>query len=184
MNVERLAIEGVLLLTPRRFGDERGYFEETYNAETLRDAAGLDAQFVQDNQSLSRAAGTVRGLHFQTPPHAQAKLVRVARGAIFDVAVDLRSASPTFGRWVGAELSDENGAQLFVPRGFAHGFATLTPDTLVCYKVDAFYSREADGGVRYDDSDIAIDWHLPAGEATLSQRDRELPRLSSLDAIF
>lgn len=183
MDVKRLEIADVMVLTPRRFGDDRGFFEESWNQRTFYEATGLDVQFVQDNQSLSRVAGTVRGLHFQAPPHAQAKLIRVARGAIFDVAVDIRTASPTFGQWAGAELSEENGAQLFVPRGFAHGFATLRPDTVVCYKADGFYSRDAEGGVAYDDPDLAIDWRLSVA-ATLSDKDRVLPPLKSLAAVF
>lgn len=183
MDVEPLAIEAVLLVKPRRFADGRGWFEETFNARSYA-AHGIAAAFVQDNQSLSVAAGTVRGLHFQAPPFAQAKLVRVARGAIFDVAVDIRSGSPTFGRWVGAELSAENGAQLFVPHGFAHGFVTREPHTVVCYKVDAHYDRDSEMGLAFDDPDLAIDWGLSAGAPTLSDRDRGWPRLAGLDPVF
>lgn len=183
MEAKPLAIADVVLITPRRFGDDRGFFEETYSARAF-EAAGLEFTFVQDNQSLSRDVGVLRGLHYQAPPHAQAKLVRVARGAIFDVAVDLRSGSPTYGRWVSAELSEENGAQLLVPRGFAHGFVTLRPDTLVVYKTDGFYDRASEGGLAHDDPDLAIPWPLPADGPTLSEKDRALPRLSALEPVF
>lgn len=183
MDVSALEIADVQVLTPRRFGDERGFFEETYNRRAF-EAAGITAEFVQDNQSLSRIPGTLRGLHFQAPPHAQAKLVRVARGAILDVAVDLRRASPTYGRWVSAELTQENGAQIFVPRGFAHAFVTLRPDTLVAYKADGFYDRESEGGLAFDDPDLAIPWPFPASELTLSDRDRAWPRLHDLPPVF
>lgn len=183
MEVTPLDIGEVLLIRPRRFGDDRGWFEETWNKKTLS-AKGLDVDFVQDNQSLSRAVGTIRGLHFQAPPFAQAKLVRVAQGRVFDVAVDIRKSSPTYGRWVGAELSAENGAQLFVPRGFAHAFVTREPDTVVCYKVDGFYDKASEGGIRFDDPDLAIDWGIPAGEAVLSQKDLELGLLRDLPTIF
>lgn len=183
MIVTPLEIADVLLLAPRRFEDERGWFEETFNARAFA-AAGLPADFVQDNQSLSRAAGTVRGLHLQVAPHAQAKLVRVLRGAILDVAVDVRAGSPTRGRSVAAVLDAASGRQLFVPRGFAHGFRTLVPDTVVAYKVDGFYDRASERGIRYDDPDLAIDWtggladgDTPsAGTAVvLSDKDRALP---------
>lgn len=185
MDAKPLSIPDVIVLTPRRFADERGYFEETWNKRTLADA-GITVDFVQDNQSLSRPVGTLRGLHFQAPPHAQSKLVRVIKGAVLDVAVDIRRASPTFGQWVSAELSEENGAQIFVPRGFAHAFLTLRPDTIVAYKCDNFYHRDADGGIRYDDPDLAIDWPIPAqGEGlTVSAKDRNLPALKDLEPIF
>lgn len=168
--VESLAIPDVLLLTPARFGDRRGFFSETYNNERFR-SAGVTADFIQDNHSYSAPAGTVRGLHFQAPPFAQAKLVRVVRGAIVDVAVDVRKGSPTYGQWVKAELSAENGVQIFVPRGFLHGFATLQPDTEIQYKVDAPYSKTHDGAVRWDDPDLAIDWGIGPSTATLSEKD-------------
>lgn len=157
MDVQSLAIPEVKLVTPRRFSDDRGFFSETYNARAFR-AAGIDVEFVQDNHSYSAKPGTVRGLHYQAPPHAQSKLVRVLRGAVIDVAVDARKASPTFGQWVRATLSADNGRQLFVPKGFLHGFLTLEPDTEVAYKVDAYYDRDSDGAVRWDDQDLAIDW--------------------------
>ena len=174
----------VRLIEPKRFGDARGWFSETYNAATWS-AQGVDAVFVQDNHSLSRPVHTLRGLHFQRPPHAQAKLVRCVRGAIFDVAVDLRVGSPTFGRWVGAVLSAESGRQLFVPKGFAHGFLTLEPDCEVVYKVDDYYAPTADAGVRWDDPTIAVDWPLPAGVAPmLSDKDARLPALAAIDSPF
>jgi len=167
----RLAIADVVLVQPVRHGDDRGYFCETYKKPQF-DAFGLDIAFVQDNESLSREVGVVRGLHFQTPPMAQAKLVRAVRGAIFDVAVDIRKGSPSYGRWVAATLTAEKGEQLLVPHGFAHGFCTLEPDTIVAYKVDAPYSPPHDAGIRWDDPDLAIDWPLAAGAAILSGKDR------------
>lgn len=183
MDIEPLEIPDVLLIRPRRFGDDRGWFEETWNEKRLREH-GLDVRFVQDNQSMSISAGTIRGLHFQAPPHAQAKLVRVAQGAVLDVAVDIRTGSPTYGRWVSAELSAENGAQLFVPRGFAHAFCTRTPETVVCYKVDGYYDKASEGGIRFDDADLDIDWSIPSDAAILSQKDLELGPLRDLAAVF
>jgi dTDP-4-dehydrorhamnose 3,5-epimerase len=172
----------VLLIRPRRFADERGWFTESWHRERFR-ALGVAVDFCQDNHSCSRRLATLRGLHFQAPPHAQAKLVRCTRGKIFDVAVDLRRASPTFGRWVGAELGAADGNQLFIPAGFAHGFVTLEDDSEVEYKVDAFYAPEADAGIAWDDPDIAIDWPL-AGPPILSDKDRALPRLAELAIDF
>lgn len=172
-----------LLVTPRRIADGRGWFMQTWSeagAETL----GVRDRFVQDNHSLSRRAGTVRGFHFQTAPHAQAKLVRCVRGAIMDYAVDLRRGSPTRGRWVRAELTAENGRQLYVPVGFGHGFVTLGPDTEVAYKVSAPYAPDCEGGVRWNDAAIAADWPLPASGAVLSERDAALPPLDALDGPF
>ena len=172
------------LLETRRFEDERGWFCESYSARNLAEA-GVDTVFLQDNHSYSQAAGTVRGLHFQLPPHDQAKLVRCTRGAVFDVAVDIRQGSPTFGRWVGVELSAANGRQLFVPAGFAHGFATLQPDTELQYKVDRYYAPQHDAGIRWDDPDLAIDWHLPMGVTpTLSRKDAVLPALAAFVSPF
>nr|WP_255720805.1 dTDP-4-dehydrorhamnose 3,5-epimerase [Acuticoccus kalidii] len=173
----------VLLITPRRFHDGRGWFEETWSQRRMDDA-GLRLEFVQDNQSLSGPAGTVRGLHFQAPPYAQAKLVRCVAGAILDVAVDIRRNSPTYGRWVSAELTAENGAQLLVPHGFAHGFVTLKPDTSVCYKVDGYYDKDSEGGIRFDDPDVAIDWGIANEDAILSDKDRILPPFSELASVF
>lgn len=174
----------VQLIEPRRFHDARGWFIETYSERTLA-ARGITCRFVQDNHSLSRPAFTLRGLHCQTPPHGQDKLVRCVRGRIFDVAVDVRRGSPTFGRWVGAELSAENGRQLFVPIGFAHAFLTLEPDCEVTYKVSDLYAPECDGGIRWDDPTIAIDWPLPAGACPeLSPKDQALPPLAGWDSPF
>ena len=183
MDVERLEIPEVLLLRPQRFADDRGYFVESFNVRRFAAATGLDITFVQDNQSLSLAVGTVRGLHFQRPPFAQAKLVGVSRGRILDVAVDARRGSPTYGRHVTAELSAEDGRQIFVPEGFLHGFMTLEPDTLVSYKVNAFYDAAADGCVRWDDPDLAIDWPAP-GPVCLSPKDAAAPAFVGSDFGF
>jgi len=174
----------VVLIDLPRFGDERGWFMETYNAERWREF-GVAETFVQDNQSYSKAAGTVRGLHFQAPPHGQAKLVRCVRGRILDVAVDVRAGSPTFGEWVGAMLDAEQGNQLFVPVGFAHGFVTLAADCEIAYKVSDYYDPASDGGIRWDDPEIAVGWDLPAGcEPTLSAKDAALPFLADFDSPF
>jgi dTDP-4-dehydrorhamnose 3,5-epimerase len=168
-----------MILLPTRVADARGYFAEWYNARDLA-AVGLDCRFVQDNLSLSKAEGTLRGLHFQAPPHAQDKLVGVLCGAIFDVAVDIRRGSPTYGRHVAVELSAELGNQMFVPKGFAHGFCTLKPDTLVAYKVTDFYDLTSDAGIAWDDPDIAIPWPIAGAPAQMSDRDRRLPRLAQI----
>ncbi len=186
MRIEPLDLPGLALLTPPRFGDDRGWFSETWNARAMA-KAGLAVDFVQDNHSLSRDAGTLRGLHYQAPPAAQTKLVRCTAGAIFDVAVDVRRGSPTFGRWLGVRLSPEDGAQLLVPRGFLHGFLTLEPDTEVLYKVDAHYDAACDGSVAWDDPDIAIDWPLAdAGvrRPILSAKDADAAPLSAFDSPF
>ncbi len=172
-----------LLIAPRRIGDARGWFMETWS-EAAAARLGVRDRFVQDNHSLSRPVGTLRGFHFQTAPHAQAKLVRCLRGAIMDYAVDLRRGSPTRGRWVRAELSAANGHQLYVPVGFGHAFVTLSPDTEVAYKVSAPYAPECEGGVRWDDAVIAADWPLPASGPVLSERDAALPPLDALDGPF
>jgi dTDP-4-dehydrorhamnose 3,5-epimerase len=177
-----LRIPGVVLIQPRRFADRRGYFVETWNKRTMS-AAGIDIDFVQDNASFSSQTGTIRGLHFQNPPAAQAKLVRVIRGSVFDVAVDLRRSLPSFGQWVGATLTAQGGEQLYVPIGFAHGFCTLEPDTEVAYKVSDYYSPEHDGGIIWDDPDIGIDWPL-AGAPVLSDKDSGLPRLTDNAGAF
>ena len=174
----------VRLIKPKRFGDERGWFTEFYSARRFAED-GIAATFVQDNHSLSRPAGTLRGLHFQTPPHAQAKLARCIAGRIYDVAVDVRKGSPTYGRHVGAELSAENGWQLLIPVGFAHGFVTLEPDCEVTYKVSDYYAPECDGGIRWDDPAIGIAWPLPPGvEPVLSGKDVKLPPLAGFDSPF
>ncbi len=181
--IRSLAIPDVKLITPRIFRDERGFFSETYSRRALSEA-GIDCGFVQDNQSLSRAKGVIRGLHFQTAPHAQGKLVRVTRGAIFDVAVDIREGSPTFGQHVEATLSAANWSQLWVPVGFAHGFCTLEPDTEVIYKVTDYYAPECDRGIAFDDPDLGIAWPIAAAEAILSDKDRRQPRLRDLPTQF
>ncbi len=183
LEVQPTAIPEVRLLTPRRFGDERGFFSEVYNRQRLLDH-GIAIEFVQDNHSLSAAAGTLRGLHFQSPPFAQDKLVRVTRGRILDVAVDIRRSSPTYGRHVAVELSAENWWQLLVPVGFAHGFCTLEPHTEVLYKVSAYYSAAHDHGLAWDDPDLGIPWPVPAGGPILSDKDRTHPRLRDLPAHF
>lgn len=173
----------VRLIRPKRFGDERGWFCETYNQRRFADQ-GIETVFVQDNHSMSVPVGVLRGLHFQAPPHAQVKLVRCVRGRIWDAAVDIRAGSPTFGQWVAAELSAENGHQLYVPAGFSHGFVTLEPNTEVEYKVDAFYDRDSEGGVIWNDPDLALPWPLPAGGPVLSDKDLVLPRLADLKTPF
>ena len=170
----------VRLLQPRRFGDDRGWFSETFKE---KDFPGV-ARFVQDNHSLSRIVGTLRGIHFQTPPHAQDKLVRCVRGSIFDIAVDLRGGSPTYGQWVGAELSAENGKQLFVPIGFGHAFLTLEPDTEVAYKVTDYYAPDNDGGIRWNDPEIAVKWPGAVAEAQLSGKDKIQPLLRDFATPF
>jgi dTDP-4-dehydrorhamnose 3,5-epimerase len=181
--VTPLEIEDVLLIVPRRFGDERGYLAETYRADAFREF-GITTCFVQENQSFSAKPGTVRGLHFQGPPAAQAKLVRALRGALFDVALDLRLGSPTFGRWCAGTLTAARGEQMFIPRGFAHGFCTLEPDTEIAYRIDAYYAPEHENGVAWDDPELAIAWPVALADATLSDRDRKLPRLSELVSPF
>jgi dTDP-4-dehydrorhamnose 3,5-epimerase len=183
MLVEPLAIPDVKRIVPKVIADSRGTFAEIYSRRALA-AAGLDLDFVQDNQSMSKAKGVVRGLHFQMPPHAQGKLVRVIRGAVFDVAVDLRQGSPTYGRHVSEMLSAENGAQLWVPPGFAHGLCTLEPDTQVIYKLTAHYEPGCDRGLAWDDPALAIAWPVAAGEAILSDRDRNHPTLAELGVVF
>jgi len=173
----------VKLVKPRRFGDDRGWFSETYSEKALADL-GIRDRFIQDNQSYSAFEGTIRGLHFQRAPHAQAKLVRCVRGSIMDYAVDVRRGSPTYGKWVSAMLSAENGWQLYVPVGFAHAFVTLEPDTEVIYKVTAGYAPDCDGGVLWNDETVGIDWPLPASGPTLSDKDKVLPRLAEFDSPF
>ncbi|MEQ9609411.1 MAG: dTDP-4-dehydrorhamnose 3,5-epimerase [Kiloniellaceae bacterium] len=182
MDVTRLAIPDVVILKPTKHGDHRGFFSETYSRRAFGEA-GIDADFVQDNHSLSGEAGTVRGLHFQVPPKAQAKLLRVVRGAVFDVAVDLRWGSPTYGRHVSAVVSAAAWNQIFIPAGFAHGFCTLEPGSEVLYKVNEFYAPEAEQGLLWNDPDLAIDWPEGAG-AVLSERDRGWPALRDLSRVF
>lgn len=179
MQFLRLAIEEVLMVTPKRIGDDRGYFMETFRQSLFAEQAG-DFAFVQDNQSLSADRGTVRGLHFQREPRAQGKLVRCIAGAILDVAVDIRPGSATFGQHVAAELSEANGRLLWIPPGFAHGFCTLTDNTVVSYKVTDYYSPDHDRGLLWNDPALAIDWPVDGGAATLSDKDRRQPRLADL----
>jgi dTDP-4-dehydrorhamnose 3,5-epimerase len=182
MQIENTPLPGVLLITPPRFGDVRGWFSESYNAAKLA-TLGVSTVFVQDNHSFSATPGTLRGLHFQAPPHAQDKLVRCSRGVIFDVAVDIRNGSPTYGQWYGAELSAENGQQLLVPKGFLHGFVTRVADTEVQYKCSDIYAPDCDGGLRWDDPDIGIDWGL-SGDPVLSAKDAVAPFLSTFQSPF
>jgi dTDP-4-dehydrorhamnose 3,5-epimerase len=183
MIVRSLAIPEVKLIVPSIFRDERGFFSETHNSKSFK-AAGIDAEFVQDNHSLSRPKGVVRGLHFQVPPHAQGKLVRVTHGAVFDVAVDVRRGSPSYGRHVSAVLSAENWAQLWIPVGFAHGFCTLKADTEVLYKVTDYYAPECDRGIKWNDPALGIEWPIAAAEAILSAKDAKNALLSELPAYF
>jgi dTDP-4-dehydrorhamnose 3,5-epimerase len=179
MNVIKTAIEGVLILEPRVFGDARGYFFESYNKEVFARETGLDIDFVQDNESKSKY-GVLRGLHFQLPPHAQAKLVRVIAGRVLDVAVDIRRDSPTFGRYVTCELTEDNHRQFFLPRGMAHGFVVLSPKAIFQYKCDNLYHPESEGAVVWNDPDLAIDWRIPASDIILSEKDTRHPRLKDL----
>jgi dTDP-4-dehydrorhamnose 3,5-epimerase len=181
LDVRETDIPGLLVLTPRRFGDARGWFEECWNAERWA-AAGIADAFVQDNHSLSAAPGTLRGLHFQAPPHSQGKLVRCGRGRLWDVAVDIRRGSPTYGRHMGLELSAENGVQLWIPEGFAHGFVTREADTEIVYKCTGYYAPEADGGVAWDSA--GIDWGLEGAAPVLSEKDAALPALDGFDSPF
>ena len=183
MDAKATDIPGVLLLKPRFFHDARGFFVETYNMHAAREA-GLQAEFVQDNQALSRKRGTVRALHFQVPPRVQGKLVRVLRGSVYDAAVDLRVGSPTYGRWVAATLTAQGGEQLFVPRGFAHGYCTLEPDTEVAYKVDEYYAPDCEKGLIWDDPTLAVGWPVAQADAVLSDKDRILPRLADFASPF
>lgn len=183
MEVEALAIPDVKIFTPRKFQDARGYFMESFNEKALAPhAPGL--RFVQDNESCSREAFTVRGLHYQKPPFAQDKLVRVIAGVIFDVVVDVRKTSPTYGKWVGAELSAENRKQLLAPKGFLHGFMTLVPDTIVAYKVTNFYDAESDAAVFWASQGLGIDWPAPPEKAVLSNKDAAAPRFSDFLSPF
>ena len=181
--IETTAIEAVKIIHPKRHGDARGFFSEVWSRRALRDA-GITTDFVQDNHSLSKRVGTLRGLHFQSAPYEQDKLVRVTRGRILDVAVDLRRRSATYGRHVAVELSADNWCQLLVPAGFAHGFCTLEPDTEVLYKVSADYARTHDHGLAFDDPALRIDWPFPPATLMLSDKDRTFPRLADLPPYF
>jgi dTDP-4-dehydrorhamnose 3,5-epimerase len=183
MDIRNLDLPGLVLLRPRQFADSRGSFAETYNERAFQ-AAGIATKFVQDNQSFSAKRGTIRGLHFQLPPAAQAKLVRVLRGSVYDVAVDLRAGSPAYGRWVGETLTADGGEQLFVPRGFAHAFCTLEADTVVAYKVDEFYAPAADSGLIWNDPTLGINWPVAADEVVLSDKDLRLGRFADFASPF
>ncbi len=179
-----ITTNSVKLIRPQRYGDARGWFTEIYNKSTFAEL-GIDCTFVQDNHSYSAPQYTLRGLHFQTPSRGQDKLVRCVRGRIFDVTVDVRSGSPTYGQWVGAELSADNGHQLFIPIGFAHGFLTLEPDCEVSYKCSDIYAPDHDGGIRWDDPAIGIDWPMPMGVTpALSDKDIIQPLLAQFDSPF
>lgn len=180
---ERLAIPDVILIRVRKFGDSRGHFLETFRKSDFAEF-GVACDFVQDNQAFSRQVGTIRGLHFQIPPHAQAKLVRVLHGAVYDAAVDLRRGSPTYGKWCGARLTAEGGEQIFVPRGFAHGYCTLEPDTVVAYKVDGYYAPQSEAGLIWNDPEIGVDWTIPAARGLVSEKDSKLGSLRSFETPF
>ena len=182
MNVVQTEIPGVVIIEPRVFEDARGYFFESFSQREF-DSQVREARFVQDNESKS-SYGVLRGLHFQKPPHAQSKLVRVVKGAVLDVAVDIRKGSPTFGKHVAVELSAENHRQLFIPRGFAHGFVVLTDEVIFQYKCDNYYSPQSEGAVRWDDPDLSIDWRIPAEDVVLSEKDRAHPALKDLEDVF
>ncbi len=183
MQIEDTALEGVKILRPRRFEDARGFFSEVWNRDVLA-RAGIVLDFVQDNHSLSRSVGTVRGLHFQAPPRAQDKLVRAGAGTVFDVAVDIRVGSPSYGKWLGVELSAENGVQLLIPKGFLHGFVTRTPDAELLYKCTDSYAPDCDGSVYFASPDIGIDWGLAEDAAILSDKDRAAPRFADFTSPF
>jgi dTDP-4-dehydrorhamnose 3,5-epimerase len=182
MNIIKTDIEGLLVIEPRVFGDSRGYFFESYNTKAFEEAVG-NVTFVQDNESKS-SYGVVRGLHFQKPPYAQAKLVRVVKGRVMDVAVDLRKGSPTYGMHAAVELSEDNHRQLFIPRGFAHGFCVLSEEVIFQYKCDNYYAPESEGAIRWDDSDLGIEWGIPAEDVVLSDKDRNHPGFKELEDVF
>lgn len=183
MKFIRTEIPDVVIIEPKVHGDQRGYFVETYRRDKLEEFLGFNVAFCQDNESKSKK-GVLRGLHYQLPPHAQTKLVRVIKGRVLDVAVDIREGSPTFGKYVAVELSEENKKQLFVPRGFAHGFLVLEDDTIFAYKVDSYYSPECDRGIAYDDPDIGIQWPLPKERLLLSEKDTKQPKLNETNDLF
>lgn len=183
MHVEDTKLDGVKVLTPKRFGDNRGFFAESWNRRVMAEA-GLDYDWVQDNHSLSGRKGTVRGMHFQAPPHAQDKLVRCGRGRLFDVVVDIRAGSPTYGQWFGTELSFENGRQMLVPKGFMHGFVTLEPDTEIIYKCSDYYAPDCDRAVRYDSPSIGIAWPLDGIEPVISDKDRNAQDFADFETPF
>lgn len=183
MHIEQTSLPGVVIITPARHGDPRGFFSESWNRRRMEEA-GIAIDFVQDNHSLSEQVGTVRGLHYQSPPHAQAKLVRCGRGALYDVAVDIRRGSPTYGQWVGVELTFESGRQLLIPEGFLHGFVTRAPMTEIIYKCSDYYAPDCDGAVRFDDPEIGIDWGIDPASAVLSAKDAKAPLLRDFVSPF
>ena len=182
MNVIKTSIDGVVIIEPRLFKDARGYFFESFNQQEFEEKV-CHTTFVQDNESKS-SYGVIRGLHFQKPPFAQSKLVRVVKGAVLDVAVDIRKGSPTFGQHVSVELTDENHRQFFIPRGFAHGFSVLSEEVVFQYKCDNFYAPQSEGAIAWDDPDLEIDWRMPADKVLLSEKDREHPRLKNAEWLF
>ena len=183
MEVLKTAIEGLLIIDPIVFGDSRGYFFESYNKQRFNEATGLDIDFVQDNQSKS-CYGVLRGLHFQKPPYAQSKLVRCVRGKVLDVAVDIRKSSPTFGKYVAVELTEDNHRQLFIPHGFAHGFVVLSEEAIFQYKCDNFYHKESEGAIAWNDPEINIDWTIPFDDVMLSDKDKVNPLLKDAEWLF
>ena len=183
MEVIKTAIEGLLIIEPTVFGDSRGYFFESYNKQRFNEATGLDIDFVQDNQSKS-CYGVLRGLHFQKPPYAQSKLVRCVRGKVLDVAVDIRKSSPTFGKYVAVELTEDNHRQLFIPHGFAHGFVVLSEEAIFQYKCDNFYHKESEGAIAWNDPEINIDWTIPFDDVMLSDKDKVNPLLKDAEWLF
>ncbi len=183
MNVETLSLPGLIRLTPKRHGDARGWFTESWHRDRLQEH-GIEADFVQDNHSFSRDAGTLRGLHYQSPPHAQAKLVRCVRGAVTDIAVDVRRGSPTYGKWERVELDAVHGQQLFVPVGFLHGFVTRTPHAEIEYKCSDYYAPECDGVIAFDDPDLAIDWGVSRADVILSEKDARAPAFAGFRSPF
>ena len=183
MGVVKTDLEGVLIIEPRVFGDDRGYFFESYNKERFYQETGLDINFVQDNQSKS-CYGVLRGLHFQKPPFAQSKLVRVVKGRVLDVAVDVRKGSPTFGKHVAVELTEDNHRQLFIPRGFAHGFVVLSPEAIFQYKCDNLYAPQCEGAVAWNDPQIGIDWGISPDDVILSEKDKQNPMLADAGELF
>ena len=183
MKVLKTAIEGLLIIEPSVFGDSRGYFFESYNKQRFKDETGLDIDFVQDNQSKS-CYGVLRGLHFQKPPYAQSKLVRCVRGKVLDVAVDIRKSSPTFGKYMAVELTEDNHRQLFIPHGFAHGFVVLSEEAIFQYKCDNFYHKESEGAIAWNDPEINIDWTIPFDDVMLSDKDKVNPLLKDAEWLF
>ena len=179
MNIIKTTLEGVLIIEPTVFGDERGYFYESFNAKQFQEQTGIEVNFIQDNESKSKY-GVVRGLHFQSGEYAQAKLVHVAKGRILDIAVDIREKSPTFGQYIAVELSDVNHRQLFIPRGFAHGFSVLSEDAVFQYKCDNYYNPQSERGILWNDPSIGIDWQLPVSDIILSEKDKKHPLLKDL----